>query len=74
MRPVWNMALVPHPAATQGDRLMPAALAFLSYLVAFLCFLAAAFTAERLPRVNLIALGLAAWVLVPLVNAIDALD
>ena len=52
---------------------MPAALAFLCYLIAFLCFLAAAFVAERLPRVNLIALGLAAWVLVPLVNAADRL-
>jgi predicted membrane-bound dolichyl-phosphate-mannose-protein mannosyltransferase len=39
---------------------MPKVLAFLCYLVAFLCFLASAFAAERLPRVNLVALGLAA--------------
>jgi hypothetical protein len=31
---------------------MPKVLAFLCYLVAFLCFLASAFAAERLPRVN----------------------
>ena len=43
------------------------------YFIAFVCFLVAAFfmggTAEPGPfyrRVNLIALGLAAWVLVPL--------
>jgi predicted membrane-bound dolichyl-phosphate-mannose-protein mannosyltransferase len=44
-------------------------LEFLAYLVAFLCFLAAAFAADRWPRVNLIALGLAAWVLVSLAHA-----
>jgi predicted membrane-bound dolichyl-phosphate-mannose-protein mannosyltransferase len=52
---------------------MPEALAFLCYLVAFLCFLAAAFAADRAPRLNLAALGLAAWVLVPLVDATSAL-
>jgi predicted membrane-bound dolichyl-phosphate-mannose-protein mannosyltransferase len=52
---------------------MPKVLAFLCYLVAFLSFLAAAFVGERWPRVNLLALGLAAWVLVPLVNAADSL-
>jgi hypothetical protein len=52
---------------------MPNALAFLCYLIGFLCFLAAAFAAERFARVNLVALGLAAWVLVPLVNAADTL-
>jgi hypothetical protein len=52
---------------------MPKVLAFLCYLVAFLCFLAAAFAQDRVSRVNLAALGLAAWVLVPLVNAADTL-
>jgi hypothetical protein len=52
---------------------MPEVLAFLCYLVAFLCLLAAAFAADRLARVNLVALGLAAWVLVPLVDAASAL-
>lgn len=50
---------------------MPAALAFLCYAVAFVLFLIAAFVHDRpwTARVNLIALGLAAWILVPLVNA-----
>ena len=53
---------------------MPAALAFLCYLIAFVLFLIAAFAHDRVgTRVNLLALGLAAWVLVPLVNAIDGL-
>lgn len=47
---------------------MPEILAFLLYLVAFLCFLAAAFGVAS-SRVNLVAAGLAAWVLVPLVHA-----
>lgn len=51
---------------------MPTILAFLCFLVALLCFLAAAFAADR-TRVNLVALGLAAWVLVPLFAAADAL-
>jgi hypothetical protein len=51
---------------------MPEGLAFLCYLLAFLCFLAAAFGVAA-SRVNLIGIGLALWVLVPLVNAVDAL-
>jgi hypothetical protein len=51
---------------------MPEALAFLCYLIAFLSFLAGAFGVAA-ARVNLIAVGLAAWVLVPLVNATVAL-
>jgi hypothetical protein len=43
---------------------------FLLYLIAFLCFLAAAFLHDRVgSRVNLVAAGLAAWVLVPLHHA-----
>jgi hypothetical protein len=42
---------------------------FLLYLVAFLCFVFAAFAHDRVSRVNLVALGLAAWVLVPLHHA-----
>jgi hypothetical protein len=48
---------------------MPAVLAFLLYLVACVCFLIAAFAADRVPRANLVAAALAACVLVPLVNA-----
>lgn len=48
---------------------MPAVLAFVLYLVAFVCFLIAAFAHDRVTRVNLVAAGLAAWVLVPLINA-----
>lgn len=44
-------------------------LAFLLYLVAFVCFLIAAFAHDRVTRVNLVALGLASWVLVPILNA-----
>jgi hypothetical protein len=47
---------------------VPAVLAFLCYLIGFICFLAVA--AGRQPaRINLLGVGLAAWVLVPLVNA-----
>ena len=42
---------------------------FLLYLVAFILFLLAAFAHDRVSRVNLVALGLASWVLVPLINA-----
>lgn len=35
-------------------------------LAALVCFILAVFAGERFPRINLIALGLAAWVLVPL--------
>jgi hypothetical protein len=58
----------------QGDSketLMPTWLVCLLYLIAFLCFLAAAWGVTS--RINLIGAGLAAWVLVPLGNAIDAL-
>ena len=51
---------------------MPDTLEFLLYLGAFLCFLLAAFSV-RAPwagRVNLIGLGLALWVFVPLVAAL----
>jgi hypothetical protein len=48
---------------------MPDVLEFLLYVVAFICFLIASFAPERVSRVNLIGLGLAAWVLVPLANS-----
>jgi hypothetical protein len=50
---------------------MPQWLEVLLYLIAFLCFLAGAWGVAS--RINLIAAGLAAWVLVPLGHAIDAL-
>lgn len=55
---------------------MPNVLAFICYLIAFGCFLVAAFASAspRTSRVNLIALGLAAFVLVPLVDSLVALD
>ena len=51
---------------------MPDMLRFLLYLAAFLCFLLAAFSV-RAPwagRINLLGLGLALWVFVPLVAAL----
>ena len=51
---------------------MPDALQFILYLAAFVCFLLAAFSV-RAPwagRVNLIGLGLACWVFIPLVAAL----
>ena len=50
---------------------MPDWLEFILYLAAFILFLLAAFAHARpwATRVNLIALGLAAWVLVPLHHA-----
>jgi hypothetical protein len=48
---------------------MPDVLEFLLYVVAFVCFLIAAFAPERVSRVNLLGLGLAAWVLIPLAEA-----
>lgn len=42
-------------------------LAFLLYLIAFVCFAIAAFNVAA--RVNLIAVGLAAWVLPTLIAA-----
>ena len=41
---------------------------FLLYLVAFVCFLLVVFGVGP-ARVNLLAVGLAAWVLVPLIHA-----
>jgi hypothetical protein len=51
---------------------MPAALKFLLYLAAFLCFLLAAFPigARWASRVNLIGLGLACWVFINLYAAL----
>jgi hypothetical protein len=49
---------------------MPTWLAILLYVIALLCFLASAFGVAS--RINLMAAGLAAWVLVPLLTlAID---
>ena len=51
---------------------MPDALEFILYLAAFACFLLAAFSV-RAPwagRINLIGLGLAFWVFIPLVAAL----
>jgi hypothetical protein len=52
---------------------MPAALRFLLYLAAFVCFLLAAFSV-RAPwagRINLIGLGLAFWVFISLYAALQ---
>jgi hypothetical protein len=51
---------------------MPIWLQFLLYLVAFACFLLAAFGARSrwTGRVNLIGLGLACWVFISLVAAL----
>jgi hypothetical protein len=51
-------------------------LEFIFYLAAFLCFLLAAFSvaAAWAGRVNLIALGLALWIFVPLVNALQRIS
>ena len=45
---------------------------FLLYLAAFVCFLLAAFSVRALwaGRINLIGLGLACWVFIPLVAAL----
>jgi hypothetical protein len=54
------------------SRAVPDALQFILYLAAFVCFLLAAFSV-RAPwagRVNLIGLGLACWVFIPLVAAL----
>jgi len=54
---------------------MPDTLEFILYLAAFLCFLLAAFSVGGAwaARINLIALGLACWVFIPLVNALRRL-
>ena len=51
---------------------MPAALQFILYLAAFACFLLAGFSVSTRwsGRVNLIGLGLACWVFIPLVTAL----
>jgi hypothetical protein len=55
---------------------MPDTLEFLFYLAAFLCFLLAAFSVATrwAARVNLIGLGLALWIFVPLVNALQRIS
>jgi hypothetical protein len=57
---------------TERNRAMPDALEFILYLAAFLCFLLAAFAvrASWAGRINLIGLGLACWVFIPLVAAL----
>jgi hypothetical protein len=57
------------PSHGQEGTLMPTTLAFICYLVAFLSFLATALDIGH-PRVNLLGVGLAAWVLVPLVDTL----
>jgi hypothetical protein len=55
---------------------MPDTLEFILYLAAFLCFLLAAFSVGGAfaARVNLIALGLAIWIFIPLVNALQRIS
>jgi hypothetical protein len=55
---------------------MPDTLEFLFYLAAFLCFLLAAFSVATRwsARVNLIALGLALWIFIPLVSALQRIS
>jgi hypothetical protein len=48
-------------------------LKFILLLLGAICFLLAAANAPVPPRVNLIALGLLLWVLVPLVSAAEGL-
>jgi hypothetical protein len=52
---------------------MPDWLEFILYLAAFILFLLAAFRIPEPPRLGWVPLGLACWVLVPLVKAFDAL-
>jgi hypothetical protein len=54
---------------------MSTALRFLVYLAAFLCFLLAAFGARAswVGRLNLIGLGLALWIFIPLVDTLRKL-
>ena len=51
-------------------------LEFILYLAAFLCFLAAAFAVggRWASRINLIALGLAIWIFIPLVNDLQRIN
>jgi len=55
---------------------MPDTLEFIFYLAAFLCFLLAAFSVGGAwaARVNLLALGLALWIFISLVNALQRLS
>ena len=54
---------------------MPVILVFVCYAIAFGCFLVTALTRGKYEdRVSLLPLGLAFWVLVPLVNSVVALD
>jgi hypothetical protein len=56
---------------------MPDILEFIFYLAAFLCFLLAAFAVgggRWAARVNLIGLGLALWIFIPLVNALQRIN
>jgi hypothetical protein len=56
---------------------MPDILEFIFYLAAFLCFLLAAFAVgggRWAARVNLIGLGLALWVFIPLINALQRIN
>jgi hypothetical protein len=55
---------------------MSTALRFVIYLAAFLCFLLAAFGARAswAGRLNLIGLGLALWIFVPLVDTLRSLS
>ncbi len=54
---------------------MSTALQFVIYLAAFICFLLAAFGASGswAKRLNLIGLGLALWIFVPLVDTLQKL-
>jgi hypothetical protein len=56
----------------ERSRAVPATLQFVLYLAAFACFLLAAFGARArwAGRINLIGLGLAFWVFIPLVAAL----
>jgi hypothetical protein len=55
---------------------MSTALRFVIYLAAFLCFLLAAFGARSswAGRLNLIGLGLALWIFIPLVDTLRSLS
>lgn len=47
---------------------------FILLLLGAICFIVAAVSATIHPRINLIALGLFLWILVPLIHAAKALD
>ncbi len=54
---------------------MSTALRFVIYLAAFICFLLAGFGAREswVGRLNLIGLGLALWIFIPLVDTLQKL-